>query len=1511
MKRLSLMLCLTGVLFFCTLHAQKPKSTAVSFTVVNYTSEISAFFEQEKNADKDKMSEYAKLISDYTSQWNGMTPGMREQVVEISNTIVKQKGRQPEISDFLKAQILVRGTDKTFGSFDEWLKCLSKTKKLKDFEKWFGFTTNLIEYGIIYSSKTSQWEFNKSSSYRFKMQDQPTVVFDKSFELYYGTEKEKGTVFGTTGTFYYSDNKWIGHGGRVDWSRTGLSANECWAKLQDYEANTKFPKFSADSVEFVNQRYFKTPIMGRLEEHITGVMDEDKYVFPKFRSYKKNFVLSGILPDVDYSGSFMMNGNKFITSDATSAASLIFYRNKQRFMTVTAYKFTISPTQVYSEKADVCIRIADDSIYNSGVSVRYIPANREVLILNNSKRNYYSPYINTYHELDMYCESMIWKLDADILDISMLRQQGAQSFSNFESSNYYSKAKYEEIQGIEEISPIDRVYQYTRKEHLNEFYIDEFSKFIRMDLGQAKLMIHNLAKSGMLTFNEGNGRVFVKGKLIDYVKAKSKAKNIDYDAINLVSATQNQSNAILDLKTLDMSMEGVSKFIVSDSQKVAIYPKNQHVTIRKNRNIVFDGYINAGKFEMIVTNCTFDYDQFKLDLPQIDSMWFSVTSFTNPPNWEKIKTPINNLVGEILIDKPDNHSSQKKNKEYPIFNSKEKSYVYYDNPLVHIKGYDSKRFYYTLQPFTIKSMLNFETDSLIFAGTLTSAGIFPEIKEPLRVQPDYSLGFVMETPQNGLPLYGGKGHYNKTIDLSYRGFLGRGQVDYVTSVTKTNDIIFLPDSMLAVTDTFYIEEKLAGGSDFPDAQIGKADEVWHPYQDEMFIRQRSKSDPFMMYHKETRFDGFLTLRPSGLTGNGMASLLDAEMTSDTFLMRRQEMSAKNTVFKLKSQLFDNWAFYAENVKSKIDYKNRTGDFTSNEEIGRVTLPMMNYAAYIDKFTWAMDKSELALKNSKSENAGGMGALDIADRIHKGQPGALFVATQADSLNFYATQGIYKYNPAQLSAKDVFIVYVADAAIAPAGDTLQILAKGKMKTLENAKIVADVENRNHLIYDATVNIASRTDYTASGVVDYTDEDSKKQKIFLSAVTPNAQGVTVGKGFISDSLDFKLSSAFRYMGNVTLNAQEKDYLFEGGVQLTHNCKTEGEELGFLRFKGNIDPQNIVIPVDEIPTDSRNNRMTASILFNTDDMTPYGAFLTKDKAADNEIIGSAGFLTYDKLTKEYRIASREKLENIAETPGKYLVLKTQTCEVEGEGPLNFGIKQDLVKTYSYGTVSVNDSKAEYDVNMLFGFSFPIDEQALNMMGQYIADDLGLAPVEVENPLLHRALLYDLGMEKGEEVYSDYTSSADFAKIPDNFKHTLFFSGLKWKYLPGFGYYCSGTASLALVGKVQVHKLVRTKMQLVKRKSGTYLKIYLQIAKDHWYYFNYDITKQNMLIKSSFVEFDDLIRNAKNREISGKDGKYRYRLVTNATEVARFLRSMDNLGEGGDEELFEEDEIQGDGEE
>ena len=103
--------------------------------------------------------------------------------------------------------------------------------------------------------------------------------------------------------------------------------------------------------------------------------------------------MKDLLPGVDYQGSFMMNGPRFITSDDKNPATMIFYRGGKKFITVTSTKFVITSSKLNSESASVKIFIDSDSIYNDGITMRYVVSDNKVTLINSSKRNYYSPII--------------------------------------------------------------------------------------------------------------------------------------------------------------------------------------------------------------------------------------------------------------------------------------------------------------------------------------------------------------------------------------------------------------------------------------------------------------------------------------------------------------------------------------------------------------------------------------------------------------------------------------------------------------------------------------------------------------------------------------------------------------------------------------------------------------------------------------------------------------------------------------------------------------------------------------------------------------------------------------------------------------------------------------------------------------------------------------------------------------------------------------------------------------
>lgn len=1498
------------LLLTCTaLNAQK-KPTTINFTYENLPTELLMYLDQATSQD-DRKKANAKLIQAFEPIYKGWDERTQIRYRDICVTMQKLRVKQhPDFTHFIEVTNLM--STKGGANFAKWIDCLEylqqRNKKIKDFTDFVDFSEQLEKERILNGARTSLWQAQAGAQYILNLEGKNIVVeFPKKMELYYSSDKDNGTIYGTTGKYYYFDNKWYGHGGRLNWDRTGLPTTVCWAELKDYEAVTKFPKFNADSVLFTNTKYFTKPIMGHVEEALSAQLEPDKYTYPKFRSYQKDFEMKNIVEGVDYSGSFMMNGAKFITSDSKHPASLLFRRNGKVFAKVQSVKFTITSKQIASERASVRLYLGEDSIYNDGVTMRYSVGERKVTFINDSKRNFYSPYGDSYHMLDLFSESIEWNMDKDELEFSMI-SSGGQNFSSFESANYYSYARYRQLQGIEEVGPVIRVYKYMQSKGMAyDFKIDGFAKSISMDVNQARLMMHTLAKVGLVTYNEAADHVYVQEKLVDYYKAYNKNKKHDYDALYMESSTKG-TNATLDLKSNDLKIRGIEKFVVSDSQAVAISPKGD-VTVRKNRDIVFSGRINVGRFVMYVTGATFFYDKFSLDLPKIDSLYFFVTDFKDPAKEHIVYTPLYQLVGDIQIDKPDNHNGLTKNKEYPIFTSKENSFVFYDRPFVEKGVYKRDKFYYSLRPFTLRSLSDFPTDSLVLNGSLTSAGIFPEINEPLKVQPDYSLGFVIKTDKTGMPAYGGKGTYHNAIDLSYKGLRGHGQLDYLTSVTKSKSIMFHPDSMMAVTDTFYVTE--TGG--FPDIRNGKANERWYPYGDSMRVAQIKNGSPFRMYHDDASLAGHVTLHPNGATAGGVATIREGKLASPLFALHPMDMDARVTEFTLHSLKYKTVAFHALNMKSHVDYKTREAQFTSNSPVERTELPVMNYAAYVDRFTWGIDQQLLALTNSKSTSSQGMESKSLRERLDAGEmPGATFVSTgsRQDSLKFNALKGDYQYDLAEMKLNGVYQVNVADAAIAPGGDTLRIRKGGAIDHLKQSQILASRETKYHLIYDSDIQIANGKQYAAKGFIDYIDEDKKKQKIQLDEIAPNAKGMTVANGFIGDDANFTLSSAFGFAGKVRVEADSLFFHFDGGVRLLHKCNTD-HEVGLLAYADYTNPEDIRVSVPEIPTDWKGERITASILFHPNTLMPYPAFLTKERAADNELMHAWGQLSYDNQTKTYMIASSRKQEDPEEVVDRYLKLNTTNCLVSGEGPVNFNMKEGLTHIFAYGDASVSTRGDRFTLNTVFGFNFPLDEKVVTSMTQQITDDLRLSAANTDNDLLRRALIFHEGDERGTSLYSDYVTTGELDKMPKSIESTLLFGHIDWQYSPTMGYYYDGVTSLLAIGKQQLNLATRVKMQLLTRGGVTKLTIYLQIAADHWYYFSYDSGAKRMTIQTSIGTWADQIKSmpAEKRTIETRSERFSYKIGTARNEVPNYLLKFSSDGNAntpsfGDEEEDEEDE-------
>ncbi len=116
--------------------------------------------------------------------------------------------------------------------------------------------------------------------------------------------------------------------------------------------------------------------------------------------------------------------------------------------------------------------------------------------------------------------------------------------------------------------------------------------------------------------------------------------------------------------------------------------------------------------------------------------------------------------------------------------------------------YPRETFFVEVHQFTIDSLDNATAEGLSFDGTFVSAGIFPEMEQTLRVQRDYSLGFRIATPLEGLSAYGGAGQFTDSLSLDESGLVGGGSIRYLSSLSQGKAITFFPDSATGLTEVF-------------------------------------------------------------------------------------------------------------------------------------------------------------------------------------------------------------------------------------------------------------------------------------------------------------------------------------------------------------------------------------------------------------------------------------------------------------------------------------------------------------------------------------------------------------------------------------------------------------------------------------------------------------------------------------------------------------------------------------
>jgi hypothetical protein len=1057
------------------------------------------------------------------------------------------------------------------------------------------------------------------------------VINFANVDLVFATIYDSTALSATKGTFLLDKYMFIGEGGKFDWSSAGKEPNEVYATLDAYSFNTRNPFLEASNVSLAYPQKFDGEIEGFFEFKSVKHDSLNDARYPKFISYKNNIRLDNLGNDnLIYEGGIALEGNKLLGASAYGYTSSLEYQDAdgKKFRTVSRL-YDFKDTVITSYNSEVSVFHGRDSIFHPSVKARYYTnSNRFVAIKDKNGYNF-RPFNASYYNMSIEADAIDWDMNSDSLNISIMNARSLLP-AYFKSAEYYDFEEIKELTGVYNFNPLIVAYSYGAKKKTREFYVSNLVDDLGLNEKAVKGSMQHLQYLDFIEYEETGGRIYLKDKAIHFVRSKNNRK--DYDDLMIPSLSVEDPNATLYLETDELTVRGIDKFFISEILDVYIFPKDNKISLLKNRDFKFDGQLFAGNFEFVGRNFTFRYDSFLVDLQNIDSVKFYIdgeglyekqevdnklVSLEAASGDESVSMATNSSTsGTLYINRPDNKSGRKIFPQYPSFDADRGAIVYFDEEETLGGSYD-KSVYFVVPPFGIDSLSSSDPATIGFEGTFVTGGILPEFKERLKIMPDNSLGFEHVLPQEGVQLYGGPGKIYNKVTLDKNGIVGSGKIDYLSSSSYSDNYVFYLDSMVAEGTNFKLNEGDYNGISYPGIYADNFDMKWIPEEDHMYIQ--NKLDSFKLYNNTAYFDGEIDLATTGVYGGGKMATRGFESESDEFTFSEYNLEAKHATFKLESDNPEKPLLAGNDIRLEFDFSRDVADISPEiEGMAALDFPYAQIKTSISKAQWNLQEQKVYMTKPPD--------VDIEN--------SYFYATreELDSLAFNAEAAEYDLQTSQLKVSGIPYIIVADAMITPENNEVLILENAQIGELYNTTIVIDTLNEYHRLINGTIQIHSRKDFTGDATYEFVNalKDTfnikfGKFELWRDEEVKNAPLQTVSNGYISENDRLKISEGMFYKGDVTMYARNRALELEGFVQFDFKSRPDYDTWIVYRSMDE-ETQDVMFDFNQAVTENGNS-LNAGLHFGSLNSELYATFAEEKRLdADPDFFMAKGITYFD---------------------------------------------------------------------------------------------------------------------------------------------------------------------------------------------------------------------------------------------------------------------------------------------
>lgn len=1433
-------------------QAQRPNSFA--FDVIQFINDLEDFI------DKNGKSEARDAVAEFAGYYNAgkFSNTQKISIIKMSNEMLNRNFQiSPDFENYLKAMNGIAESNQV-DKFDNWHKALNNALLIsKDaFTKFLVVSGHIYKDHIVAQSGTMKW-VSTSADVDLQTKGEPAFLF-KNLDLYCYTPGDTLEVYQTSGKYTPANNTWYGKGGKTDWTRVGIDSGHIYAMLKTYQIDLSSGMLVADTAMLYNTTLFAQPLVGKLIDKPMGQSMGEKSPYPQFESHRKNY--TGLtFGRAKFTGGLGMKGTTIVCKGNDSMpAQLVFLFKEKPALKISAQEILVRNNKVSTQKAAAILYLDKDSIYHPQLEFTYRLTDHYVVLYRSDEGISLAPFLDNFHNVEFYCDEVKWDLNNPKIDIDMINDNAP---ARFESVNYFRDYRYERQEMMLDYNPLQRIKLYCERFKIKGFSIQEYADAYKSTKSDIKIQMIDLHAQGFVDYDPRKEYVTVKRKLIDYVNSHN--GRTDYDAITFESVIKRYPNATISLINNDLQIQGVRKFYFSDSQNVYIIPKDQIVTLKKNRNMDFSGKLRGGKVDFYGNGFSFDYNKFEVRLNNVDSMKFLYRDEkvgTDLP----IKSALQNIYGTLAIDHPFNKSGRKRYPGYPVFKSDVGSKVFYDKPTTQNGVYDKNRFFFDVDPFTMDSLNDLDLEHMALTGTLVSGGIIPDLKHALSLQPDKSLGFKLPMPEPGYPMYGGKGRGFVDLSLSDEGFLGSGNLKYLSSVSVSDKFIFLLDSMNAQCNTFENQRTAI----YPTVKATNVYEHWLPYADTMFVTRTQEYIAFS--DNRATLDGTLALTPNDLRARGTVNVEEAQLLSQDFWLQPDNILSDDCTFRIRS-LNDSskFSFNSASVKANVSLQERIGNFTFNVPGLNSHFTFNMYAGSFEQFIWYMDHKK----------------VDFRSYTANGESTSYLVSTRKgqDSLQFNTGLSTLDIRDFTLYSKKIPFIRVGDAKIFADSQQVTIRENAEMDPLQRAKIEADTITKYHSIENATLKIAGKFNLNGTGDYEYIDKKKNKQKFFMNAITINAEHQLIGKSSIPDSINFYVGPHILFKGHALLKSVVKNLEYDGYFLPQH--KLPLPKTDWFKNAAVVNPDSVYINVQPQLINQLRQTLSVGMNISLDSTHVYPSFFSRKRSAsDHELIKIEGTLFYDEKTNEFKMGSYDKL--FKESPkGNLMVFNEEKKNFYTEGRYKIGFEGSKFEIGAAGYANHNYNDTSFNMKLVMLLNFPFPQNALRAMYDSLTDQsLTASQPEFDPGFLAKALsevVEERNVKKIKEEIEDNNS----IRLINDLEKTIFISDMNVKWNQASRSLVSvGDIGINSFDKFKFERKIRGKMELVKRRSGDDFTLYLQSPQGSWYFFKYQ--KGIMYVIGSDAAFNTILKDQIDKV--SKD-EYKLRLA-NISARNQFVKAMKN---------------------